>query len=107
MAALAKNPNIEFIEEDPPRYLFAACEQIPYGIDLVQASAVWDLDNKGIDVGATTGAGITVGVIDSGVFTGHEDLSSVNITGYNGNLPWNQDGDGHGTHVVGVLLLPA
>lgn len=103
LAALAKNPNIEFIEEDPPRYLFVTGEQIPYGIDLVQASAVWDPDNNGIDAGAPTGAGIKVGVIDSGVFTGHEDLSSVNISGYSGNLPWNQDGDGHGTHVVGTI----
>lgn len=103
VAALANNPNIEFVEADPPRYLFAAGEQIPYGIDLVQASAVWDPDNNGIDAGAPTGAGIKVGVIDSGVFTGHEDLSAVNISGYNGNLPWNQDGDGHGTHVVGTI----
>ena len=103
VAALGGNPNIAFVEEDPPRYLFAAGEQVPYGIDLVQASAVWDPDNNGIDAGAPTGAGIKVGVIDSGVFTGHEDFAGVNISGYNGNLPWNQDGSGHGTHVVGTI----
>lgn len=103
VAALAKNPNIDFVEEDPPRFLFAAGEQIPYGIDLVQASAVWDPDSNGIDAGAPTGAGIKVGVIDSGVFTGHEDLAGVSLSGYAGNLPWNQDGSGHGTHVVGTI----
>lgn len=103
VAALAKNPNIDFVEQDPPRFLFAAGEQIPYGIDLVQASAVWDPDNNGIDAGAPTGSGIKIGVIDSGVFTGHEDLAGVNLSGYAGNLPWNQDGSGHGTHVVGTI----
>ncbi len=103
VAALGNNPSIAFIEEDPPRFLFSHQEEIPYGIDLVQASAVWDPDNNGIDAGAHTGAGIKVGVIDSGVFTGHEDFAGVNITGYNGNLPWAVDGSGHGTHVVGTI----
>ncbi len=103
VAALSKNPNITLVEPDPPRFLLTTGEQIPYGIDLVQASAAWDPDNNGIDVGAPTGAGIKVGVIDSGVYAGHEDFSGVNISGYNGNLPWNVDGSGHGTHVVGTI----
>ena len=102
VAALAKNPGIAFIEEDPPRFLFA--ETKPYGIDLVQAATVWDSNNDGvIDTGAPTGSGIKVGVIDSGVFTSHEDFFGVNISGYSGNLTWYQDGLGHGTHVVGTI----
>lgn len=104
VAALAKNPNIDFIEEDPPRYPLATGEQVPYGIDQVQATLVWDSNDDGvIDLGAPTGYGIKVGVIDSGVLTSHEDFAGVTISGYNGNLPWNQDGSGHGTHVVGTI----
>lgn len=105
--ALRNNPNIEFLEDDPPRYLFShseANEIIPYGLDMVQATAVWDANHDGvIDTGATTGTGIKVGVIDSGIFVGHEDFGGVSISGYNGNLPWNQDGSGHGTHVCGTI----
>jgi serine protease len=105
--ALRNNPNIEFVEDDPPRYLFSgsqANEIIPYGLDMVQATAVWDANHDGvIDPGAATGTGIKVGVIDSGIFVGHEDFGGVTISGYNGNLPWNQDGSGHGTHVCGTI----
>jgi serine protease len=55
-----------------------------------------------------TGAGIKVGVIDSGVYVGHADLAGVAITGepyLGGNDPrnWNRDYYSHGTHVVGTL----
>src|SRR5215510_12561262 len=68
---LSHNPNIELIEEDPPRFMLG--QAIPYGIDMVQARDVWDSDKNGlIDAGAPTGAGLKIGVIDSGVYTAHE-----------------------------------
>src|ERR1041384_5451685 len=102
LPALSKNPNVVMIEEDPPRYLLSGTEYVPYGIDMVQATDVWDANHNGaIDAGATTGAGIKVGVIDSGVFTGHEDFAGVTMTGEPAG--WNSDGLGHGTHVCGTL----
>lgn len=100
---LARNPNIELIEPDPQRELFA--QSVPYGIDKVQARDVWDADrNNVVDAGAPTGAGITVCVIDSGVQASHEDLSSVAISGESGTpTTWSTDGCAHGTHVVGTI----
>ena len=83
--AMRRNPVIEMIEEDPPRYMLG--QQIPYGIDMVQARDVWDLNRDGvIDSGVPTGAGVTVGVIDSGVYTAHEDFDGVNFGGLSGRL---------------------
>ena len=100
LAGIRNNPNVVLVEIDPPRYLLA--DSVPYGIDLVQATAVWDSDNNGIiDASAPTGAGIKVGVIDSGIFTSHEDFAGVSITGEPAG--WNTDGLGHGTHVSGTI----
>jgi hypothetical protein len=42
-------------------------------------------------------------IIDSGFLVSHEDLQGINVDGYDGNLPWNQDGLTHGTHVAGTI----
>ena len=110
VVSIRNNPNIARVEEDPPRYLLGCdlpTEQIPYGLDAVQATAVWDANHDGaFDVGAPKGAGIKIGVIDSGVFAGHSDLAGVPMTGYSDSwtgTDWNADAFGHGTHVVGTI----
>ena len=96
--ALARNPAISLIEEDPVREFLA--QSVPYGVSMVQAP-------EAVAAGAT-GAGIKVGVIDSGVYNGHEDLRSVAITGEpdfgaTDQRTWNRDHLSHGTHVVGTI----
>lgn len=98
---LSRNPNITLIEEDAKRY--PAAQTVPYGIDMVQARDVWDVDRDGlVDAGAPNGAGRLVCVIDSGLYTGHEDFAGVNVVG---GYPsgWNIDDCGHGTHVAGTI----
>ena len=115
VAGISRNPNVVSIEEDAPRYLIGINPSIsanvnlpdqvvPYGVDMVQARDVWDSDRDGnVDAGAPTGSNRTVCIIDSGFYTGHEDLSGVSVSGHNGNLPWQDDYDGHGTHVAGTI----
>jgi thermitase len=67
-----------------------------WGLDMVEAAAAH---------GVTRGAGATVAVIDSGVRANHPDLGGRLLPGRDfvdddGNP---QDGDGHGTHVTGIV----
>ena len=67
----------------------------------------WGLDMVESDPahGVTRGASATVAVIDSGVRANHPDLGGRLLPGYdfvdNDGTP--QDGDGHGTHVSGIV----
>lgn len=101
VGGLQHNPVFTHIAEDARRY--PSAQQIPYGIDLVQARAVWHADDDGvIDSAAPTGSGRLVCVIDSGIKADHEDFAGVDIQGgYPGN--WNVDTCGHGTHVAGTI----
>jgi serine protease len=89
--ALSNNPAVEFVEEDAKRFPMA--QSTPFGIDQVQAPLVWP---------SATGANRKVCIIDSGLYTGHEDhQSGKSITGY--PTGWNTDKCHHGTHVAGTI----
>jgi serine protease len=92
MEGIAHNPNVVAVAPDVPRYPMA--QETPWGIDRVQAPSVW--------AEGPTGSGVLVCVIDSGLYTSHEDLIGVTV---DGGYPsgWNSDGCGHGTHVVGTI----
>jgi subtilisin family serine protease len=104
---LKNNPNVEYIEEDVQRKLFATetpstgtpyalGQQVPYGIKLTQADLVSD----------AVAGNRKVCIIDSGYDRAHEDLDkSANITGeYDaGTGWWYTDENSHGTHVAGTI----
>ncbi len=77
----------------------ATNEVTPYGINSVNALAVSDanVSNR------------KVCIVDSGYDINHDDLpksstgSSVTGSSYTTGDPWNQDSDGHGTHVAGTI----
>lgn len=77
-------------------------EIIPYGINMVQGNPDDSAGNTTL-----TGPGVTVCVIDTGIYTQHPDLVS-NVfdgatTGPFAQIPYNQPDDTHGTHVTGTI----
>lgn len=71
-------------------------KEIPWGVKRVNAAGAW---------GASTGSGIKVAVIDTGMDFKHPDLAAHYAGGYNAistsTLP--MDDHGHGTHVSGTI----
>jgi subtilisin family serine protease len=121
---LAQNPHIVSIEIDPERSLVSApnpgvnlssifakkppvsTQIVPYGIDMVQARAIWDANGDGkIDRKAPTGEGRIVCIIDTGFYAEHEDLTGIDLIGGYSQVDnnWAEDGYGHGTHVAGTI----
>ena len=102
---LAKDPNVVMVEADPLRYLAGkpapegetSTQVVPWGIEAVQAPAVWA---EGFE-----GEGVKVCVIDTGLYADHEDLIGLpSINGYSQvDDQWNFDGYGHGTHCTGTI----
>jgi len=81
-------------------------EIIPWGVEAVQARQIWDTDDDGIaeESGVPTGAGIKVCIIDTGYYTGHEDLKEEGVTGMSQvDDDWTRDGGAHGSHVAGTV----
>ncbi len=107
LQGLAKNPNIEYIEEDLVRHAFATTspsaapyltgQLTPYGIKMVQA------DN--MPAGDANTGNRKVCIIDSGYDLAHEDLSGNAVAGDNdsGTGLWSTDENHHGTHVAGTI----
>ena len=74
-----------------------------YGIDLTQSSSVWShiLQSNPASYPNTP---VKVCIIDTGYDVNHEDLPKKNITGTETSYgDYLVDGDGHGTHVAGVI----
>lgn len=71
-------------------------KEIPWGVKRVNAAAAWDY---------TTGQGVKVAVIDTGVDYKHPDLAPLYKGGYNfvDNTADPMDDHGHGTHVSGSV----
>jgi subtilisin family serine protease len=77
-------------KEDPPP------QNMPWGIDRIEADAAWT---------ETTGAGIKVAVMDTGIDLDHPDLAGNikgNVNLINARKNGNDD-NGHGTHVAGII----
>ncbi|MEE9184625.1 MAG: S8 family serine peptidase [Acidimicrobiia bacterium] len=90
--ALRLNPGVRSIGND--RYIAAVSEILPTGVDRVEAEP---------SVGANSGSGIRVAVVDTGLDLDHPDLAD-NIAPYCFTAYSScQDDNGHGTFVGGII----
>ncbi len=101
---------VEVLRADP-RVMYAEPDYIYYALtvpdDTYYSAYQWNMPyinaENGWDV--TTGlSGITIAIVDTGVDTGHPDLSSKIVSGYDfvNSDGYPLDDNGHGTHVAGI-----
>ncbi|RJO62841.1 MAG: peptidase S8 [Dehalococcoidia bacterium] len=102
LASLRAIPGVASVEEDGLVYATGLGDSsdpevtAAWGVDRIDAEKAW---------GTTTGAGVKVGIIDTGIDYTHPDLAAAYAGGYDFV---NKDADplddnGHGTHVAGIV----
>lgn len=88
--------NVADVSDDPVRHLMA--QSTPYGIPMVQANQLTQ----------PNGSARKVCVIDTGYNDGHPDLPMGQGIANNSQVgQWDNDGNGHGTHVAGTVAALA
>lgn len=100
--ALAKHSGVLRVEDDVRVEAFGKlapaqpAESLPWGVNRIDADLAWS---------GSLGAGVKVGVIDTGIQLDHPDLAANIAGGYNAIRPWKSpnDDNGHGTHVAGTI----
>src|SRR3990167_5108857 len=93
---LLSSPHVTSVELDGTVYAVDVCSSDLWGVKRIGSGTVHDGGNKGI--------GVKIGIIDSGVDHGHQDLDGVYAGGYD-FVQDDADPDdvyGHGTHVAGT-----
>jgi len=96
LLALRNDPRIDYIEEDGIVYAFA--QTLPWGVDRIDA----DVSSTKAGDGTGSVTGVRVYIIDTGIQLNHPDLNVVGGVDFTGKGTAD-DGNGHGTHVAGIV----
>src|SRR3989344_1660226 len=96
ITGLSHNPHVTAVEMDGAVY--------PADVELDNTWSVTKIGAGTVHTNGNAGAGVKIGIIDSGINYNHSDLDGVYVGGYdfvqNDNDP--MDVYGHGTHVAGT-----
>lgn len=101
IAALAKNPNIRFLEPDLKVTVNTVDNQPTWGVDRVDQRNL-PLSST-FDYGANSAAGVNVYVVDTGINPDHVEFAGRILSGYSTIAGGVGDCNGHGTHVSGII----
>jgi subtilisin family serine protease len=94
---LSRNPNVTLVEPDIEMHA------IDFTAELNAVWGVRKVTTAGLLSEGKTGAGIKVGILDSGIDRTHKDLAYDESCSFATKYSSIQDGNGHGTHVAGTV----
>ena len=100
--ALSQDPDVRLVEEDSIVYIGATQTSAPWGLDRTDQR---DRPLSGTYSYTSTGSGVNVYVIDTGIRRTHTQFGGRAVAGYDaiGDGRNGTDCNGHGTHVAGTV----